>query len=267
VWGKPDTLLAVKWLPARNSVDMSAPSVVVLRDPAALADRAADHFIELAGAAIAARGSAAVALAGGSTPRAMNARLAVAPRRERVDWANVRFFFGDERCVPPDSPESNYRMTRETLFVPLGIRESQVARIHAEDEPEAAAAAYHAVLESALGSPPIFDVVYLGMGPDGHTASLFPGTIQTIDNRRYAVANFVPKFNSFRITLTPHVLNAARHVTITAAGAEKADALAAVLSGAHDPETFPAQLVAPTTGELHWFVDAAAAARLNLPVS
>jgi 6-phosphogluconolactonase len=241
---------------------MSAPSITVVEDPDALAERAADHFIELVGAAIAARGSAAVALAGGSTPRAMNAKLAARPRRDRLDWTRVRFFFGDERCVPPDHPDSNYRMTRETLFAPLGIADAQIARIHGEDEPHAAAAAYNATLEAALGAPPIFDVVYLGMGPDGHTASLFPGTIAAIDQSRYAVANYVPKFATYRITLTPRVLNAARHVTITAGGAEKADSLAAVLKGPREPDRYPAQLIAPVDGEVDWFVDAAAASRL-----
>jgi 6-phosphogluconolactonase len=246
---------------------MSASSVTVLPDPDALADRAADHFIELSGAAITARGTAYVLLAGGSTPRAMNARLAAAPRRDRVDWLKIRFFFGDERCVPPEHADSNYRMTNETLFVPLAIAQSQIARIHGEDEPQSAADAYHAAIEVALGPAPVFDVVYLGMGPDGHTASLFPGTIATIDQQRFAVANFVPKFDSYRVTLTPPVLNAARHVTITAAGAEKAEALAAVLSGPPDPDRYPAQLIAPLAGELSWLVDAAAAARLNLGVS
>src|SRR5450755_4293941 len=235
---------------------MVHPSITVLPDPDALADAAADRFIALANAGITARGSAVVALAGGSTPRAMNARLAASPRREQVDWAKLRFFFGDERCVPPDHPDSNYRMTRETLFAPLGIAETQIERIHAEDEPHAAAAAYDDVLKAALGTAPIFDIVYLGMGPDGHTASLFPGTIASIDADRLAVANFVPKFNSYRITLTPRVLNGARQVTITAAGTEKAGALAAVLEGPRDPERFPAQLIAPKTGELEWLVDA-----------
>jgi 6-phosphogluconolactonase len=246
---------------------MSEPSVTVLRDADALADRAADHFIALCADAIRARGSVAVALAGGSTPRAMNARLAAEPRRSRLDWSKVRFFFGDERCVPPDHPDSNYRMTRETLFAPLGIDEANVVRIRGEDEPHAAAAAFHDILARSLGEPPVFDVVFLGMGPDGHTASLFPGTIDAIDPGRFAVANFVAKFNTYRITVTPPVLNAARHVTITAAGAEKADALAAVIAGPRDPQLYPAQLVAPTNGELTWLVDAAAAAQLNLPVS
>jgi 6-phosphogluconolactonase len=243
---------------------MADSSVTVLSGPDALADAAADRFIALASAAIASRGSAAVALAGGSTPRAMNALLAASPRREQLDWTRLRFFFGDERCVPPDHPDSNYRMTRETLFAPLGIAETQIERVHAEDEPHAAAAAYEAALKAALGSAPVFDLVYLGMGPDGHTASLFPGTIASIDADRFAVANFVAKFNGYRITLTPRVLNAARQVTITAAGAEKAEALAAVIDGPREPERFPAQLIAPEAGELAWLVDAAAAAQLHL---
>jgi 6-phosphogluconolactonase len=246
---------------------MSEPSVTVLRDADALADRAADRFIELAGAAIGERGSAAVALAGGSTPRAMNSRLASGPRRTALDWTKLRFFFGDERCVPPDHPDSNFRMTRETLFEPLDIAASQIARIRGEDDPQAAAAAYERVLSESLGAAPIFDLVYLGMGPDGHTASLFPGTLGTLDLSRAVVANYVPKFSAYRITLTPRVINAARHVTITAGGAEKAAALAAVLRGPHLPDTYPSQLVAPAPGELHWLVDAPAAAQLDLPVA
>lgn len=232
-------------------------------DAGALASRAADHFLALARGAVAERGRADVALAGGSTPRAMNALLAAAPRRDALEWSKLRFFFGDERCVPPDDPESNYRMNRETLFEPLRIAASQIFRIHGEDDPRAAAADYDAVLQRELGDVPVFDIIFLGMGPDGHTASLFPGTLGGIDDRRRAVANFVPKFNASRITLAPHVINAARHVTITAGGAEKADVLAAVLEGPREPDRFPVQLVAPTRGDLHWFVDAAAAAKLT----
>ena len=246
---------------------MSAPAITVLADPGELAAQAADHFIELASAALAVRATVAVALAGGSTPRAMNALLAAEPRRGRLDWRRVRFFFGDERCVPPDHADSNYRMTRETLFDPLSIPAANVERIRGEDVPHAAAAAYGARLEALLGESPVFDLVYLGMGPDGHTASLFPGTIATLDARALAIANFVPKFDTYRITVTPRVINAARHVTITAAGAEKAAALAAVINGPRDPNLYPAQLVAPQAGELHWLVDAAAAAQHNMPVS
>ncbi len=241
--------------------------MTVVRDGAELAERAADRFISLAAEAIRARGSASFALAGGSTPRAMNALLAAPARRELVDWSKLRFFFGDERCVPPDHPDSNYRMTRETLFDPLHIADRQIARIRGEDEPHAAAAAYHELLAAALGTPPVFDVAFLGMGPDGHTASLFPGTIATIDDGRIAVANFVAKFAGYRITLTPHVLNAARRVVITAGGAEKAAALAAVLRGPREPDRYPAQLVTGTGDNVEWYVDAAAAAALGPSVS
>lgn len=239
-------------------------SLIVVHDPAELAARAADEFIAISTAAIAARGRAVVALAGGSTPRAMNALLAAAPWRERIDWSKVAWYFGDERCVPPDHPDSNYRMTRETLFGPLGISDASIYRVRGEDDPQLAADAYDALLRETLGTPPIFDVINLGMGPDGHTASLFPGTLGGIDDTRCAVANFIPKFDTYRITITPHVIRAARHVVITAAGAEKADALRDVLSGAPDPDRFPAQIAAPPADRRRWFVDAAAAAKLPL---
>ena len=228
----------------------------VLPDAAALAQAAAGHFLTLAAPAIDSRGRFDVALAGGSTPKAMNAILAAQP--QAIDWTRVRFFFGDERCVPPDHPDSNYRMTRETLFAPLAIEPAQIFRMHGEDEPHAAADAYDALLVRELGAEAILDAVFLGMGPDGHTASLFPGTIAGIDETRRAVANFVPKFGTFRLTLTPLAINAARHVTITAGGAEKAASLAAVLDGPREPETYPSQLVVPASGNLTWLVDAAA---------
>ena len=242
---------------------MSDLSVTVVSDPAELAERAADAFIETVGAALSARGRAAVALAGGSTPRAMNALLAAPPRRERISWSHVTFYFGDERCVPPDHADSNYRMTRETLFNPLQIADAQIFRIAGEDDPHAAADAYDGVLRRTLGTPPVFDLIALGMGPDGHTASLFPGTLKAIDEGRCAVANFVPKFDTYRITVTPQVIAAARSVMITASGAEKAASLTAVLNGPLDPERYPAQLVARLDGKARWFVDAAAATQLT----
>jgi 6-phosphogluconolactonase len=174
----------------------------------------------------------------------------------------VRFFFGDERTVSPDDAESNYRMTRETLFDPLGIPDGHVFRMHGEDDPQAAAAAYAEVLLRELGSRPRFDLLYLGMGPDGHTASIFPGTYDGIDDTKLVVANWVEQFKTWRITLTPHVINDATHVVITTGGSAKADALHAVLDGPHDPNKYPVQLVAPTDGELHWLIDEAAAAKL-----
>jgi 6-phosphogluconolactonase len=193
----------------------------------------------------------------------MNALLTVAPRKSMVDWNRVRFFFGDERTVPPDDAESNYNMTRETLFAPLGIPEEHIFRMRGEDDPQSAAAAYSEILIRELGSRPRFDLMFLGMGPDGHTASLFPGTLATVDDTKLVVANRVEKFATWRITLTPHVINDSAHVVITTGGAAKADALHAVMDGPHEPDTYPVQLVAPTDGQLHWLIDEAAAAKLE----
>ncbi|GAC1533944.1 MAG: 6-phosphogluconolactonase [Candidatus Velthaea sp.] len=241
---------------------MTTVDLTIVTSAAELAALAADRFIDAANAAVAARGRANVSLAGGSTPKAMNALLSESPRRELLDWSRLRFFFGDERCVPPDHPDSNYRMTRETLFDPLGIVGEQVFRMQGETEPHAAADAYDDVLARELGPTPVFDVMYLGMGPDGHTASLFPGTLSMLDLQRRCVPNFVPKFDAYRLTITPRVINAARDVTLTAGGAEKADALLAVLTGRPQPDVYPAQIVAPVTGKLRWLVDAAAASKL-----
>ncbi len=191
-------------------------TVEVLPDESHLAEAAADRFIGIVEATLRYRQVADVVLAGGSTPRAMNALLASSPRRGSVSWNRVRFFFGDERTVPPDDPESNYRMNRETLFEPLGILPEHIFRMHGEDDPHAAAAAYAEVLTRELGARPRFDLLFLGMGPDGHTASIFPGTLAHIDDTKLVVANRVEKLSTWRITLTPHVINDATHVVITA---------------------------------------------------
>jgi len=237
-------------------------TVEVLPDESHLAEAAADRFIGIVEATLRYRQVADVVLAGGTTPRAMNALLASGPRRGAVAWDRLRFFFGDERTVPPDDAESNYGMTRETLFDPLHIAPERVFRIRGEDDPQAAAAAYGEILVRELGARPRFDLLYLGMGPDGHTASIFPGTLAAIDDTKLVVANWVEKFKTWRITLTPHVINDATHVVITAGGAAKADALHNILDGPHDPDLYPVQLVAPADGELHWLIDEAAAAKL-----
>ncbi len=248
--------------PARILRPMGS-TVEIFPDEARLAAAAADRFVTLAAAAVAQRGRADIALAGGSTPRAMNALLCAAPRKTAVDWGRLRFFFGDERTVPPDDPESNYAMNRETLFDPLGIPANRVFRMRGEGEPAVAAAEYARVLASELGAKPRFDVLFLGMGPDGHTASLFPGTLTTVDDKLLVVANRVEKFATWRITVTPHVINDARAVVITCGGAGKADALHAVFDGPRDLNTYPIQLVAPVAGELVWLIDEPAAAKLT----
>jgi 6-phosphogluconolactonase len=241
-----------------------AAKLVVVEDEAALARAVGDYFVSLAARATAARGRFDVALAGGSTPKAAYALLAAEPLRAAVDWPNVRFFFGDERCVPPGDAESNYKSARDGLFEPLGIDAAQIFRMHGEDEPQAAAAAYATLLRDVVGSdPPAFDLVLLGMGPDGHTASLFPGTDPLEDDAALVRAPYVAKFATHRITLTPRVINAARAIAIATGGSAKAEALHGVLEGPRDPTHYPIQIVEPRDGTLTWFVDRAAAVLLT----
>ncbi len=241
----------------------------VVADDTALARAVADRFVSLAAAAIDAKGRFFVALAGGSTPKAAYALIA-STYGNALGWDRVRFFFGDERCVPPTDDESNYKMARTNLFVPLGIPESQVHRMRGEDEPAAAAAAYADTLRREVplsGGVPAFDLVMLGLGPDGHTASLFPGNDPFEDDEQLVRAPFVAKFGTHRITLTPKVLNAAGEIDVATAGQAKTAALAAVLEGPHDPRTLPAQVLKPVAGRLVWLVDRAAAAGLSVELA
>jgi 6-phosphogluconolactonase len=234
----------------------------------AVARRAAELFVERARAERT-RGRFTVALSGGSTPRSLHTLLAGPDFRDQVDWTQVEFYWGDERYVPPDDPESNFRMARETLLNRLPeVRPQQIHRIHTElPDPAQAADLYEQELrrEFALGAGelPRFDLIFLGLGPDGHTASLFPHTEALRARERLVVANYVSKLASHRITLTAPVLNAAATVAFLVAGSDKAAALVAVLEGPRNPETYPAQLVQPATGTLYWLVDSAAAAGLK----
>jgi len=236
--------------------------LVVVADDVALAREVADRFVKHANEAIAARGRFDVALAGGSTPKAAYALLASAEYRERVDWTHVRFYFSDERCVPPDDAESNYRMAREAMLAPLEIPDDRVSRMHGEDAPERAAANYAAILRELGGEVPVLDLVMLGMGPDGHTASLFPGTKALEEKERWVVANWVEKFNSARITFTFPVINAASNVLFLIAGPDKADMLHEVLVSHRKEQSYPVQRVKPENGDLIWMLDRAAAERL-----
>ncbi|HEV8672729.1 MAG TPA: 6-phosphogluconolactonase [Methylomirabilota bacterium] len=245
------------------------PIVVVLDDPAALADEAAGRVAAAARETVAAQGRFAVALSGGTTPRALFERLAGPPWRHEVPWSRAEVFWGDERWVPPDHPESNYRMARAALLDPVGIPPERVHRIAGEAaDPAAAAAAYEAEIARVLGGvpgerPPVFDLVLLGMGADGHTASLFPGTAALAERRRWVVANAVPGLGTHRITLTLPILNRAARVLFLVAGADKAATLREVLEGPVDPQRLPAQAVRPEAGHLVWLVDRAAAAALT----
>jgi 6-phosphogluconolactonase len=237
-------------------------------DPNALANAAARVFVETAAASVKARGSFFVALSGGSTPRTLYTLLARPPYHDQVNWSRAHIFWGDERCVSPTDAESNYRMARESLLFHVPVSSHQVYRMPGEAaDPNAGAALYEMALRRAFalapGQMPRFDLILLGMGPDGHTASLFPHTAALGVTNRLVVANQVDKLNTTRLTLTYPVLNAAALVIFLVAGADKADALAAVLQGPRQPEELPAQGIALANGLVLWLADQAAAAKLR----
>ncbi len=245
----------------------ATPEIVVCANPAALAEEAARRFIAAAHDAIAARGRFMVALSGGSTPKALFQLLATAPARDQVDWANVHVYWGDERPVPPTDDQSNYRMAYEALLAQVPIPEAQIHRIVAENaDPEAAAAAYATTLIDTFGLPagqlPRFDLIHLGLGTEGHTASLFPDSPALGETTKLVAAPFVEKLNTVRVTLTPPVLNAAREVQFLVAGKEKAAIVREILHEPYAPQRLPAQIIAPTAGKLLWLLDQAAAGDL-----
>ena len=244
---------------------MTACRVEVVEDAAAVARAAAELFVKLAAQAASARRLFRVLLAGGTTPKALYTLLASAECRSRVDWDRIVFFFGDERAVPPDHPQSNYRMADEVLFRPLGIAESSIHRMKAEAEDlNAAAAAYEGVLRASFGAFPRFDLVLLGMGLDGHTASLFPRSPVLKEQSRWVAPVLdAPKAPPRRLTVTLPVLNAGHQVLFMVAGRQKAPALREVLEGTAPPEQYPAKCIQPGPERLLWLVDEAAGAELQ----
>ena len=248
-----------------------APEIAILPDEKQLADAAAQQFISAGNAAVEARGTFAVALSGGSTPRSVYARLATEPFVSAIDWARIHFLWGDERCVPPDHEASNYRMARETLLAHVPVPEANVHRMRGEDDPEAAANDYEHVLRRLLRTPtgppraePAFrlDLVLLGLGADGHTASLFPGgsSLHTDD---WVAAEFVPAVSMWRMTLTPVVINGAAEIVFLASGQAKADIVRKVLAGPVSPVALPAQLIGSAGERVRWLLDAPAASGLH----
>ena len=252
------------------AIPLAEPSLIdprgriqIVPDSAALAQAAADLFARVTTEAVAARGRAAVALSGGSTPRQMGEVL-VSTHRDQVPWNRLEVFWGDERWVPESSPESNAGVAKRTFLDHVPIPPERVHPFPTAGlEPAEAAAAYEETIRSVLGSSPRFDLVLLGMGDDGHTASLFPGTAALGERTALAVANHVPKLDATRLTLTVPVLNAGRDVVFLVGGAGKAATLAAVLEGPDRPEELPAQLIRPTDGRLLWLVDRDASTRLQ----
>ncbi len=247
--------------------------LVILTQASDIAQEAANRFQKLAAAAIQANGRFSVALSGGNTPRVLYGLLAAPPFASQIDWSKVFIFFGDERCVPPDHPDSNYRMASEALLSKMPIPAENVFRMHGEDDPAQAAEAYSSELQkffqlSQVGGPspenyPRLDLVLLGMGPDGHTASLFPGTAALQERSKPVTANYIPKLDANRVTLTAPAINRAVNILFLIEGASKAQPLREVLQGEYQPQVYPSQLIRPNQGQLTFLVDQAAAADLK----
>jgi 6-phosphogluconolactonase len=245
-----------------------APEIVVCDSAEDVARRAADLFVEAAASAIRSRGVFTVALSGGSTPKAAYQLLAADPFAQQVDWPHVQLFCGDERCVPPTHADSNYRMAKETLLDHVPIPESHIHRMQGENPDVDSAAAHYAqelneVFTVGQGALPRFDLVDLGMGDDGHTLSLFPGTQALQEREKWVTANWVEKFHTNRITLTAPVVNNAALVAFLAPGAGKASRLKEVIEGPKETTRLPSQLIQPEVGRLLWIIDKAAAADLS----
>lgn len=246
---------------------MIRSNIKILPDPERLALTAAAHFIETVERTLQAREICSVVLSGGSTPLTLYHLLANEPYSEQVDWSRVHLFWGDERCVPSDLPESNYFKASRTLIDHVSIPEENVHRILTELKPEQAAENYEETLLRFFTSLPDeeerqnarFDLVLLGMGEDGHTASLFPGTPAIHEQTRWVAAHYVDKLAAWRVTLTPALLNRAANILFMAAGGGKSWALQKVLYGSYQPDRYPAQVIKPEVGNVLWLVDEAAA--------
>jgi 6-phosphogluconolactonase len=240
--------------------------IAIYPDTNSLSHEAAQSIVRLANEAIVTRGRFSIALSGGSTPKVLYGLLATEPYLGQVNWSSVEIFWSDERCVPPDDAESNYAMANEVLLSKLPIQSRQVHRMPAEKaDRDAASQEYTSEMQRVFGTNgiPAFDLIQLGMGPEGHTASLFPHQQSLHEQQRLVMPVSVPKPPPLRLTFTPPLLNAARHVLFVVTGSEKAEAVQAVLEGPYQPEEYPAQFVRPTTGEVTWMLDTAAAGKLT----
>jgi 6-phosphogluconolactonase len=240
----------------------------VVEDAAALARRAAQYFTEMIGEIVEARGRARIAISGGSTPKTTFGLMAnpAEPFRSRMPWDKLDLYWVDERCVPPDDADSNYRMTREAMLDHVPLTPGQIHRMEGEYAPEEGAARYESELRNRFrlegAESPRFDLIQLGMGPDGHTASLFPHTAAIHEMGRLVTANHVENKDAWRVTLTWPVINHAASVFFLIGGAEKAERLNEVFTGPRDPERLPSQLIRPASGILTLILDKAAAALL-----
>ena len=232
-----------------------------------LSQQAAQYVVRIATASLAARGRFTIALSGGTTPRELYGLLGSEPYRSQIDWQSVHIFWGDERCVSPDSPDSNYHTAQEVLLSKIPIPALQIHRMTA-DQPDrdAASRAYTLEMQRAFNTDgiPGFDLIQLGMGPEGHTASLFPHQPSLREKQRLVMPVSVPKPPPDRLTFTPPLLNAASNVLFLVTGSDKADALQAVLEGEYQPDEYPAQIVRPPNGEVVWMLDSAVAQKIHI---
>jgi 6-phosphogluconolactonase len=240
--------------------------IIVCQDAAELNRKAAEQFLSLAGAAVLSSGRFTVALSGGSTPKALYLLLASREYQSRLDWGRVHLFWGDERCVPPDHPESNYRMVRESLLGKIKLPAENIHRMTGKIEPRQAAAAYEAELQKffglARGELPRFDLIFLGLGEDGHTASLFPGSAALDEKDRLVATAYVDKLQAHRLTLTLPVINTAAQVTFLVAGQSKVGIVKELLGSDGSTANYPAAKINPLDGRLTWLIAADAAALL-----
>ncbi len=241
------------------------PTILVFETPEQVAMAAAERLVKLAQTSIHDNGLFTVALSGGNTPRLLYELLAQEAFKDRVDWSVVHTFFGDERMVPADHPDSNYRMAREALLSHMPIPDENVHRMNGIGAAVTNAGVYEKELRKFFAGSewPRFDLVLLGLGKDGHTASLFPGTSALSEKHAWVVANWIDEFQSSRLTLTAPAINAAANVDFLVTGADKAQALATVLEGPSHPEQLPAQLIRPESGSVTWLVDRQAASKLS----
>jgi 6-phosphogluconolactonase len=224
----------------------------------------AGHFISISKNAIASRGEFNVVLSGGNSPKKLYKLLASPEYKKQVNWKKVNFFFGDERYVPANDPENNAYMAKKTLLDPLNISESNIFPINTSLSRQKAAKSYTATITAHFGGwEPRFDLILLGLGDNAHTASLFPYTPVLTDKSASVQAVFLERLEVYRITLTAPLINQARNIAFLVYGQEKAEAVHHVLEEEFDPEKYPAQLINPVKGELHWFLDKAAASLLD----
>jgi 6-phosphogluconolactonase len=231
--------------------------------PAELAQQAADWVTDYAERLLQQQDRFTIALSGGSTPKALHELLAQPPLRNQIDWSRVHVFWGDERFVPLTDEKNNARMAFDTLLNHVPVPQSQIHVMRTDLPPEDSMADYDGILHAYFGGQKhTFDLVLLGMGDDGHTLSLFPGTEVVHEEKAWTKAFFLTQQDMFRLTLTAPVVNKAAAVLFLVAGANKADALHEVLHGAYQPDKYPSQRIKPERGELVWFIDKAAAAQL-----